>query len=318
MPATEKGVFSALERSSESAPTVRNAATPVARLCYGPPSVRARRQTLRAVALASCAAALVGIALPASVTGAPGGSRAASLRAQRAQLEQRPHDALFELYSIETRLERARTQVAALDRQKLQLTRKSAALRHSLRLARNTIAATQKNLGDHVRALYESGDINDPIAIILGAESIDDAVTRLEGLEQIVNQQKTVLRQATEARSKLLRLKANLERQQASLDRLRAQASASAASLEAARSAKASAIHRLSSEKTLTGRQLSRLSTQAEHAATTSVKVESESAPAGAAASEPASGSSSGGERTLTVSSTCYCLTGNTASGLPV
>jgi 3D (Asp-Asp-Asp) domain-containing protein len=252
------------------------------------------------------------------VTGAPGGSRAASLRVQRAQLQQRSHNALLELYSIETRLERARAQIAVLDRQELQLERESATLRQSLRLARKTIAATQRNLGDRVRALYESGDVNDPIAIILGAESIDDAVTRLEGLEQIVNQQKTVLRQATEARSKLLRLKANLERRRASIDRLRTQARASAASLEAARSAKAGAIHRYSSEKALTSRRLAELSAQATEAATTSIKKESKSAATSTTAAEPASGNSSDGERTLTVSSTCYCLKGNTASGLPV
>ena len=77
---------------------------------------------------------------------------------------------------------------------------------------------------------------------MLGAESIDDAVTRLENLEQITSQQNAMLRQAQEAQSKLLRLKADLERRRASLDRLRNQARASPRSLEAARSAQASTI----------------------------------------------------------------------------
>jgi peptidoglycan DL-endopeptidase CwlO len=283
--------------------------------------VRARGQTLRAIALASCAAALVGIALPAAVTGAPGNKGAASLRARRAQLEQRSHNALLELYSIETQLERARGQVAALDRGKAQLERESASLRSNLKLAHRTIAATRRTLADRARSLYESGEVNDPIAIMLGAESIDEAVTRLESLEQITNQQNAILRQSQEAQSRLLRLNKNLERRKAALDRLRYQAEASTRSLEAARSAKASTIHRLTSARALTGRQLAGLSAQATRAATISIKKQPgttpSTSPTTVTTTTPSSGSSGGG-RQLTVSSTCYCLRGNTASGLPV
>jgi len=293
--------------------------SPFARLCYGQRFVRARGQTLRAIALASCAAALVGTALPAAVTGAPGGQRAASLRAHRAQLEQRSHDALLELYSIETQLERARARVATLDREKVQLERESASLRSNLKLAHRTIAVTRRTLADRARALYESGEVNDPIAIMLGAESIDDAVTRLEGLEQITNQQNAVLRQATKAQNKLLSLKADLDRRRAALGQLRVQARASATSLEAARSEKSSTINRLANQRTLTGRQLADLAAwaQATQTAKTSVKVAPTTKTTTTPKSPPRSDAPSGG-RKLTVSSTCYCLRGTTASGVPV
>lgn len=288
--------------------------------------MRAGGQTLRAIALASCAAALVGIALPAAVKGALGGKGAASLRAHRAQLQQRSHNALLELYSIETQLERARAQVTALDRGKAQLERESASLRSSLTLAHRTIAATRRTLADRARALYESGEVNDPIAIMLGAGSIDDAVTQLESLEQITNQQNAILRQSQEAQSRLLTLKTNLERRKAALDQLRYRAQANTRSLEAARSAKASTIHRLTSARALTGRQLADLSAQAIRAATISIKKEPSTTPSTSpttvttttvTTTAPSSGSNSGG-RQLSVSSTCYCLRGNTASGLPV
>jgi 3D (Asp-Asp-Asp) domain-containing protein len=291
------------------------------RLCYGPRLVRARGQTLRAIVLASCVTAVVGIASPAAVTSALGSNGAASLRAQRAQLEQRSHNALLELYSIETQLERAQGQVATLDREKAQLERESASLRLSLKLAHRTIAVTRRLLADRARTLYESGDVNDPIAIMLGADSIDDAVTRLESLEQITNQQNAILRQSEEAQSRLMRLKTNLERQKASLDQLRYRAQAGTRSLEAARSAKTSTINRLTSARALTGRQLADLSAQATRAATTSIKKEPSTAPSTSTTTvtttTPSSGSSGGG-RQLTVSSTCYCLKGSTASGLPV
>lgn len=257
------------------------------------------------------------------MVGAPGGQRADSLSAHRTQLERRSRNALLELYSIETRLERARAQISLLDEQEARLERESAAIRTSLHLARRAIAATQHNLADRARALYESGDANNTLAIMLGAESVDDAVTRLENIEQIVNQQNSILRQAQRAQGQLLHLRANLARRKAALDRLRSAAQVSAQSLEAARSAKAGTIHRLSSARALTNRQLANLSAQATKAATTSIKTESQ--PASTSTTTTSSGTtshSSGGSiekgQQLTVSATCYCLPGSTASGLPV
>jgi 3D (Asp-Asp-Asp) domain-containing protein/septal ring factor EnvC (AmiA/AmiB activator) len=287
--------------------------------------VRASRQTLRSVALASCAAVLICIALPAAVVGAPGGQSAASLSAHRTQLERRSHDALLELYSIETQLERARSRISLLDRQEARLERENAVIRTNLRQARSAIAATQHVLADRALALYESGDTNNTIAIMLGAQSVDDAVTRLEDIEQIVNQQNSILLQAQRAQARLLHLRAGLAERKAALDRLRSATVASVRSLEAARSDRANTIHRLSSERALTSRQLTSLSAQATKAATTSVKSENQSAstsPHTTSAGPGTTSDSSGGPvskgQQLTVSATCYCLRGNTASGLPV
>ena len=315
MPATDKG-------DPGSLPVAPKTRSQWGRLCYGPRLVRARRQTLRLVALASCAAVLVAIALPAAVSGAPGGRRA-SLSAQRTQLERRSHNALLELYSIETRLERAKARVAQLDAQKAQLERESASVRTGLRLAQHAIAAAQRSLGERARAIYESADTNDPIAILLGAQSIDDAVSRIETIRRIADQQKLILRRSQKTQARLSRLKTDLARQKAELDRLRGAAQASVQSLENARTARSDTIHRLSSQKALTNRQLANLSTQATHAATKSLETESQTTATqtttttSGGASTSTGGSVKKGQR-LTVSSTCYCLTGSTASGLPV
>jgi cystine transport system substrate-binding protein len=275
------------------------------------------------VALALCAAVLIGIALPAAMTGASGSQRAGSLSAQRDQLGRRSRDALLELYSIETRLERAKTRIASLGAEKAQLERESASTRTSLRLAKRVIAATKRSLGARARALYESGGLNDPIAIMFGAESIDDAVTRLESVRQIANQENLILQRTRQTQARLLHLKADLARRQAELDQLRGAALTSARSLEAARSNKADTIHRLTSERALTARQLASLSTQATKAATKSIATESPSKPAPptttttGTTSPPLGGSLAKGQQ-LTVSATCYCLKGSTASGLPV
>jgi peptidoglycan hydrolase CwlO-like protein len=298
--------------------------------------VRARRQTLRLVALASLAAVLVSIALPAAGTSARGVKSADSLRAQQTRLQQRSHDALLQLYAIETRLQQARAQLSELDRQKIQLEHERTALRANLKLARRTIAVTKRSLAARARAFYESGEYdNDPVAIILGADSIGAALDRLEAIDRIASEQSAILRQARGARARLLRLRANLARRESELDRVRATAAANAQSLEAARSDKVDTIHRLSSDRALTSKALASLSTQATKAAKKSVKVESRAENATAsptesttapetssgdstsAPSEPVGGPLHSGEK-LTVSATCYCLTGSTASGLPV
>jgi len=314
MPATDKG-------DPGSLPVAPKTRSQWGRLCYGPRLVRARRQTLRLVALASCAAVLIAIALPAAVSGAPGGRRA-SLSAQRTQLERRSHNALLELYSIETRLERAKARVAQLDAQKAQLERESASVRTGLRLARHAIAAAQRSLGERARAIYESADTNDPIAILLGAQSIDDAVSRIETIRRIADQQKLILRRSQKTQARLSRLKTDLARQKAELDRLRGAAQASVQSLEDARAARSDTIHRLSSQKALTNRQLANLSTQATHAATKSLETESQTTATQTTTTSGGTSTSTGGSvkkgQRLTVSATCYCLTGSTASGLPV
>lgn len=257
------------------------------------------------------------------MTGAPADRSAGSPNKRSAQLERRSRNALLELYSIDTRLERARARIALLNAQEARLERESAETRTGLRLARRAIAATQRTLADRARALYESGETNDPIAIMLGAESVDDAVIRLESIQQIANQQNLILRQAERAQTRLIRLKATLARRKAALDRLRSAAEASARSLEAARSAQAATIQRLRRARTLSSRQLTTLSTQASHAATKSLETESGSTatPTTTTPSDTTSPSTSGpvtkGQR-LTVSATCYCLKGTTASGLPV
>jgi 3D (Asp-Asp-Asp) domain-containing protein len=265
---------------------------------------------------------LIAIELPAAVTGAPAGRRA-SLSARRTQLDRRSHNALLELYSIETRLERAKARAAALDAQKAQLERESASTRVSLHLAQHSIAATRRVLGARARALYESGDINDPVAIMLGAQSIDDAVSRLETIRQIANQQNLILRRAQQTQAKLSRLKADLARREGELGRLRGAAQASVQSLEGARAARSDTIHRLSSQRALTNHQLANLSTQATHAATKSLQTESQPTTTSTTTTTPSGTSASTGGSVekgqyLTVSATCYCLTGSTASGLPV
>ena len=82
--------------------------------------------------------------------------------------------------------------------------------------------------------IYEQGE-PDPVAIVLGAESLRDAVTNLDHLVPSRGQDKIMLRQAQRARAKLGRLTRSLAVREERLAALEQQAASAAGELEAAR-----------------------------------------------------------------------------------
>jgi len=130
----------------------------------------------RLLALAACSLAAVGIVLPAS--GAGSGS---SLRQQAQRLAQengaiasRSRSAVLTLYGLDSRLTRAQAELASLRSQAAAIDRQAAVTRRELAIAKRVFAASQRNLADRLRSVYEQGD-SDPLAIILGAKTLDDA-----------------------------------------------------------------------------------------------------------------------------------------------
>jgi len=288
--------------------------------------VRGRGRTSRAGALAFCATALISIALPAAGTGSPGGAGADALRARQAALAQRSHEALLGLYSLETDLVRARARIRSLDRGVTRLRGERRNLLANLRIVRKTRDLTQKQLADRARSLYESHEEQSVLAIVFGSSSLREALDKLDTIEQISSRQNAILRQTSNSISRLGHLRSRLDSRVAELQRLRSDARSSAQRLESARAARAAYIRGLSNEQALTQRQLRQLSQEATTAARVSQRIESGQVPSGGeqtgsepttTTSEPSPGPVTKGG-TMTVSSTCYCLRGNTASGLPV
>jgi 3D (Asp-Asp-Asp) domain-containing protein len=177
----------------------------------------------------------------------------------------------------------AQTSAKALDRY-LVLTRRALTVREERRsaelglaVARRSLARAERRLGAHLRALYEVGR-PDAVEILLGASSLDDALSGLDGLQRIAREEAEQVEELRRTRRKLDRLVQSLRAREAEAAQLRA---------EAARVVRALA------------RTTPRLSTP----------------PGGARAPETESQPSDGS--LLTVIASGYAIAGQTASGLP-
>jgi peptidoglycan DL-endopeptidase CwlO len=255
-------------------------------------------------------------------------ARASNLRSDTQALEQQSHAALLELYALESELEGTRAQAASLAAEAAAVRTEQTRVRGHLRTARRALTAAERGVANRVRALYEEGEV-DPLAVLLGSSSFDEALTRLDHVNRMAELDKQIARVADRARGRLARLSRRLEAREARLTALRREAEAAAVALDQARTEREAFITRLSER--LNEEQISSLEDQAsaaeerareaarstpEPAPAPEETSSSTSAPTTSAAPAAPAGSVSG--RQMTVVSTAYALPGTTATGIPV
>jgi 3D (Asp-Asp-Asp) domain-containing protein len=243
-------------------------------------------------------------------------SEAERLRAENDSLAARSQTALLDLYSLERRLARAEARVADLHAREATLERQRAAAERTLRIARANVADAERRLGLRLNDLYIQGEV-DPIAILLAAESLDDALSAADGLSRLADQDASILRQLRNARRELRESLRALGERQAALDGVLDEAEAEQAALAAARSERAAYVAGLASRQALNASQIANLSAQAERASERT-PVESEPTPAPSPAPQPAPGPRNPGGSPVTVDVVAYCGGVGTASGLPL
>jgi cystine transport system substrate-binding protein len=219
--------------------------------------------------------------------------------------------------------------IAALNQKADSLRAERASLVHQLGIAKAGSRIAQTQLARRLRMLYEQGNV-EPLEIVFGAKSLDEALTNLDSLSRASGQGEDVLRQLKAARTRIAAEQKALGDRRAALARATAHAQATAAALARTRSARDGYIASLASERRLNQTQIDTLVAQAEAARVRSQELARATAgsavatgvftPAAAAAiqSSPATPTSAGGGRTVTVAATGYSLAGSTATGLPV
>lgn len=258
---------------------------------------------LRAGVAAACIA--FAVMLPAAI-GAESSSelreQARSLRAENAALAGQAQAAWLSSVSLGTRLEQTRAGLARLQARTLSIAAERAEADRSLQLARRTLALSQKRLAHRVRLLYEQGEA-DPMAVLVGAQSIDEAISGLDNIDRVARQDRLVIEQAESARERLVAATKRLAAHEAQARRAAAAASATLAALEAARREQAARLASYRAERSSNSAAISSLESEARELAA-------------AQAAPPTAGSQAG--RTLTVTATGYSLTGRTATGVSV
>ena len=233
------------------------------------------------------------------------------------KLDTRTHQALLNLYALQSQLARARSRLATLQSRSAALRERRLELQAGLAAARQTLSVSQRQLGAHLRTLYEQGAV-DPLAVVLGAQSLDDAISKIDALDSMAKQNRQVIAVALQARTRLAHARVTLARAQRTLAAALGQAERAAGDLTAAQSTRLAYVTSLRTKQQLARSQIRGLLATARAVEAKAEKIQT------SAAAPPAPGSATGpitsptGAQTLRVSSTGYSLPGHTASGLPV
>ena len=279
---------------------------------------------------------LAAVAAGALVTGSTpssgGAETAPSLSAQARALRSSESGALLELYAAESAAARARARLAGLEARSATLTRSEQSARKRTRIVQRSLAASQARVASLLRDLYIQGE-PDPIAVILGATSLDEALTGIEELARATALNERLGAEATRRAGRLKALRAELATERQSLDRARTEAARGARQLASAVAAKQQTVASIRRQQSLTAQRLAALESRARTAQQQSATLTSTAAAGGATApaaapattttttagqAAPGAPAPATGTRTLVVDAVAYHLPGNTASGLPV
>jgi 3D (Asp-Asp-Asp) domain-containing protein len=238
---------------------------------------------------------------------------AAALRSDGDELAAKSRSAVLELYGLDSQLSASRKRLESLRARSEAVAQRRATTARRLAIARQTVTRAQDLLAGRVRALYERGD-PDPLAVFLGAESLEQAIDTLDGLEVAAKQDQAIIRQSKAARGRYVLLSARLRSRSTRLARLVRAAEAEEAALEQARAERTAYIARLTRERQLTAARLAKVEAAAAAAASwTRPRTLSATSPAPAYTAAPIVA----GQRTLTVVASGYALPGSTATGVP-
>lgn len=261
----------------------------------------------RATAFAGIAAALVFAAVS--------GATAAGPRPSLGQIRAQKRAAVLDLYAIGMRVAAAQRTLTALQQRVAALRRQQQRLQQQIGATRTTLATSQQELAAHLRRLYKNGEVS-ALAVMLGAESLDDALSQLDTLNAAADQSLQIVSVTQHAQLRLATLRGKLVARRARVGAEVASAERTLGQLTAARAQRASFVASLRTKEQLKGAQIAALETAVQRAQKKSDTLTTEAAPP--TRSEEPSVVSAGSGRTLTVSSTGYALPGRTATGLPV
>ena len=247
---------------------------------------------------------------------------ATALRDASAVLSAERQSILLELYALDSRLAKAARDVATLRGEAARVERRETAARARLRVVRGTLHEAQIRLEGRLRDLYVEGD-PDPLAVLLGSQSLEDAIDALDGFERVAGEDQRILTEVRDARGAAEEALRTLARRQSELAELLASAEAARARLVSARAERSAYLDLLTREKGLNDTALAALTAQADEAGertdelVASPQAGSRSGGSGGSPPPPLP-SEPPGARQMTVVTTGYSLQGTAATGIPV
>ena len=250
--------------------------------------------------------ALLGV----SAAGAAGPTGA--LQTQVQSLNARARRALLDLYALDSRLHAAERRLSALQAQEATLQHEQALLARELTLTRQTLTTSRSMLASNLRVLYKEDDTS-ALAIVLGAQSLDDAVTKLDDLTRVADQSRQIVRVTTSAQTRIAGLRRAVQEHRRRIEADVAAVERTTQSLAGEHATRLAFLSSLRRQARLKSQQIVALQQAAQTVERKADTIQAAVAPADPVApAPPANGT------TLTVSSTGYSLAGHTATGMPV
>jgi 3D (Asp-Asp-Asp) domain-containing protein len=268
---------------------------------------RTRSRTAR---FASLAAVLTLTATSAALA-APGtgnSDRTGRTGGSAQQLDSRAHQALLGLYALDSQLHAWRARLGTLGAAATALRQQRASLRQQLSAVQTSLKSGQHQLARNLRTLYEQGNV-DPVAVMLGAKSLDKGLSQLEHLSSVADESRRIVAATGSARHRLRRSQVRLAAEERRLARSLAAARLAEQRLAASAAARLAYVSSLRAQAQLQAKQVRSVEAAAQAAQQKSQQLQQ---PTATPTPPPAGG------RTLVVSATCYDLPGRTATGMPV
>ncbi len=260
------------------------------------------------------AIALLGAAGAQAVQSSGSNSQASQLRSQNADLAAKKRSAALELYGLQSQLGQVQARLAGLQAEARTAARLATLERRHLADAQRVLEESEARLGARIRELYVEGE-PDLITILLGAESLDEAISAIDNVGRFAQQDIRIGAQVREARAELRDSLRRLTAKAQRLDRLTAEAAQAQAALLAARNAKRAYLNEIARRQKLNAAELARIEKIADTAEDKAGGLD------GGGGDEPGPSVPSappGSGTRMTVESTGYSLPGTTATGIPV
>jgi 3D (Asp-Asp-Asp) domain-containing protein len=281
----------------------------------------ARPRPLR-LAAAWFAAGVFLVLLAPAVGDARRGSDVDRLRAEGKRITKSRHAAVVELYALDSRLAGERARLGSIELRIAEIRRQRRDVAAQLRVARRSAVLAERGLAQRLHLLYEQSEV-DPLAVLLGASSLEDALATIDDLKHTAAHDRRVLAQLRAARVTLAALERTLTGRENDLVRLATESARTARSLAAARAARSSYLGKLARKQALTQARITSIERQAllarqrsqQLVERTRVASNGTSSPEPVQQLEPSVAPE--GTRTLTVVATGYSIHGTTATGLP-
>lgn len=247
------------------------------------------------------------------------------LRSSADALASKSRGVVLELYGLQSALARSEARLESLHVRSDQVAREKESAERSLASVRESLVSAEARLDRRVLDLYLQGE-PDPLAVLLGAESLDDALSTIDNLNRIAGQDVEIVQQVRQARRDVKRAVGELDRRSAALRALVAEAELATASLRTAQQERQDYLASLVRQRHLAQMKIASLASQADAAQETASTLGGGTETV-SSASDSSGGSGSSGQPTgpvdtspgtqMTVSATGYALHGTTATGVP-